>query len=96
MEKRLTRQCTHDILLGAAYQGAAHSRPRWRHLRSPWQLFVKKKKKRMKKDGVWDPELQETHPSRGPAIRNKGLPTADLGLFGFNRHLSWYANRHFR
>lgn len=62
----------------------------------PLAALCKKKKKRMKKDGVWDPELQETHPSRGPAIRNKGLPTADLGLFGFNRHLSWYANRHFR
>ena len=29
-------------------------------------------------DNPWDPEKQETPPSRGPAIRNKKLPTAGL------------------
>ena len=31
-----------------------------------------------KGDGAWDPEKQETHPSRGPTIRNKGLFAAGL------------------
>lgn len=48
--------------------GTAHSRPEWSHLRSPWQLLKRK-------DGVWDPEKRETHPSREPTIRNKGLST---------------------
>jgi hypothetical protein len=29
-------------------------------------------------DGIWDPEKQETHPSRRPTIRNKELLTAGL------------------
>ena len=41
--------------------GTACNRLGWRHLRSPQQLLVEK-------DGVWDPEKQDTHPSRGPAI----------------------------
>jgi hypothetical protein len=31
----------------------------WRHLRSLSQLLVKKN------GGIWEPEKQETHPSRG-------------------------------
>jgi hypothetical protein len=30
-------------------------------------------------DGIWNPEKRETHPSRGPTIRNKELTTAGLG-----------------
>jgi hypothetical protein len=39
--------------------GTACSRLGWRHLRSLMLLLVEK-------NGAWDTENQETHPSRGP------------------------------